>query len=126
MHAPSPASPACLACLQAAPAASGLETFQLQQIAASLLGFLCYKAALVGVAIIPPPVGGETGLLQADAGRGTGGSRPRRVDRRDGDLGRGPGVTTVPCCSTRLGLETRLTLPYAAAVRNTYCWLAGL
>lgn len=54
-------------------AASAPQLFQVQQIAAALVGFLCYKAAVVGVAIIPPPMDDERSLLaQADAG-GNGG-----------------------------------------------------
>lgn len=50
-------------------AASAPQLFQVQQIAAALVGFLCYKAAVVGVAIIPPPMDDERSLLaQADAG----------------------------------------------------------
>lgn len=51
-----------------APQAGSAQLFQVQQIAAALVGFLCYKAAVVGVAIIPPPVDEQAGLLaQADA-----------------------------------------------------------
>lgn len=47
--------------------------FRVQQIVASLVGFLCYKAAVVGVAIIPPPLDEELqGILQADAGSSSG------------------------------------------------------
>ncbi len=55
-------------------AASAPQLFQIQKIAAALVGFLCYKAAVVGVAIIPPPTDDERSLLaQADAG-GNGGN----------------------------------------------------
>ena len=49
---PSPPLPAPLP----SPPLQGVAgSFQVQQIAAALLGFLCYKAALVGVAIVPAP-----------------------------------------------------------------------
>lgn len=57
----------------AAAAGSAPSVFRVQQIAASLVGFLCYKAAVVGVAIIPPPVD-ETGAQLAPDGT------PRRAD----------------------------------------------
>ncbi|EFN54594.1 hypothetical protein CHLNCDRAFT_135440 [Chlorella variabilis] len=54
-------------------AASAANMFRVQQIVASLVGFLCYKAAVVGVAIIPPPLDEELqGILQADAGSSSG------------------------------------------------------
>lgn len=69
-------------------AGSAPQVFQVQQIAASLVGFLCYKAAVVGVAIIPAPAADELSLLaQADApGGGGGGSNGGRPDgwRADG------------------------------------------
>lgn len=59
---------------QAAQAAgSAPSVFRVQQIAACLVGFLCYKAAVVGVAIIPPPVD-EAGAALAPDGT------PRRAD----------------------------------------------
>jgi hypothetical protein len=64
-------------------AASAPQLFQVQQIAAALVGFLCYKAAVVGVAIIPPPLDDERSLLaQADAG-GNGSGRARGDGPRD-------------------------------------------
>lgn len=67
----------------ASQATSAPQLFQIQQIAAALVGFLCYKAAVVGVAIIPPPVEDERSLLaQADAG-GNGGSRRGADGSRD-------------------------------------------
>ncbi len=48
------------------------QMFQVQQIVAALMGFLCYKAAVVGVAVIPPPVDEDArGILQADASSGS-------------------------------------------------------
>lgn len=71
LHRPQSLAP-CL--LQAAQAAgSAPSVFRVQQIAACLVGFLCYKAAVVGVAIIPPPVD-EAGAALAPDGT------PRRAD----------------------------------------------
>ncbi|KAL4427631.1 hypothetical protein ABPG75_001720 [Micractinium tetrahymenae] len=47
-------------------AGSAPSVFRVQQIAASLVGFLCYKAAVVGVAIIPPPVDERGAQLAPD------------------------------------------------------------
>lgn len=79
---PPPARPSNLLPAPFQAAASMPQMFQVQQIAASLVGFLCYKAAVVGVALVPPPGGGERSLLQqADAGGGAGGSS--RADEMD-------------------------------------------
>jgi hypothetical protein len=50
---------------------SSASLFQVQQIAASLVGFLCYKAALVGVAVLPPPEDGAlSSVLSGEASGG--------------------------------------------------------
>jgi hypothetical protein len=71
--------------------------FQFQQISAALVGFLCYKAAVLGVAIIPPPVdgpGNSGGAAWQSGGPGSSGSsidgsgdgwRPRRADSTRAD-----------------------------------------
>ncbi|KAL4855806.1 hypothetical protein ACK3TF_003579 [Chlorella vulgaris] len=66
---------------QTSPTAS---MFQVQQIAATLVGFLCYKAAVVGVAIMPPPPGEQQSDMQqarpgGSGSQGGGGTNPRSL-----------------------------------------------
>jgi hypothetical protein len=58
---------------------SAANFFQVQQIVAALVGFLCYKAAVVGVAIMPAPEDDDVrSMLRADANsRGSAGDRPK-------------------------------------------------